>query len=205
MKDDATLLHRYVASHDEAAFAEFVQRRIGLVYSAALRQLAGDDHLARDAAQLVFIDAARKARALARHPLLTGWLYPATHHAAAKLVRGEQRRRFHENKVHTMNAPLVETAAAPDWERLRPLLDAALQELGEADRSAILLRFFENHSFGVVGRQLRLSEDAARKRVDDDLTFEARTRRLDSIYVELADEREPKRRTMTGAREAGRA
>lgn len=166
MTDDATLLHRYVAAHDEAAFAEFVQRRIGLVYSAALRQLAGDDHLARDASQLVFIDAARKARALARHPLLTGWLYTATHHAAAKLVRGEQRRRFHENKVHTMNAPLVETAAAPDWERLHPLLDAALQELGEADRSAILLRFFENHSFGVVGRQLRLSEDAARKRVD---------------------------------------
>src|SRR5688572_17457430 len=166
MTDDATLLHRYVAAHDEAAFAEFVQRRIGLVYSAALRQLAGDDHLARDAAQLVFIDAARKAWALARHPLLTGWLYTATHHAAAKLVRGEQRRRFHENKVHIMNAPLVETAAAPDWQRLRPLLDAALQELGEADRSAILLRFFENHSFGVVGRQLRLSEDAARKRVD---------------------------------------
>jgi RNA polymerase sigma factor (sigma-70 family) len=166
MKDDATLLHRYVASNDEAAFAEFVQRRIGFVYSAALRQLAGDDHLARDAAQLVFIDAARKARALAGHPLLTGWLYTATHHAAAKLVRGEQRRRFHENKVHTMNAPLVETAAAPDWERLRPLLDAALRELGEADRSAILLRFFENHSFSVVGRQLRLSEDAARKRVD---------------------------------------
>jgi RNA polymerase sigma factor (sigma-70 family) len=166
MTDDATLLHRYVAAHDEAAFAEFVQRRIGLVYSAALRQLAGDDHLARDAAQLVFIDAARKARALARHPLLTGWLYTATHHAAAKLLRGEQRRRFHENKVHTMNAPLVETAAAPDWERLRPLLDAALRELGDVDRSAILLRFFENHSFGVVGRQLRLSEDAARKRVD---------------------------------------
>ncbi|MGC4074475.1 MAG: sigma-70 family RNA polymerase sigma factor [Nibricoccus sp.] len=177
MTDDATLLHRYVTSHDEAAFAEFVQRRIGLVYSAALRQLAGDDHLARDAAQLVFIDAARKARALARHPLLTGWLYTATHHAAAKLVRSEQRRRFHENKVHTMNAPLVETAAAPDWERLRPLLDAALRELGETDRSAILLRFFENHSFSVVGRQLRLSEDAARKRVD---------RALEKLHAALA-------------------
>ena len=177
MTDDATLLHRYVAAHDEAAFAEFVQRRIGLVYSAALRQVAGDDHLARDAAQLVFIDAARKARALARHPLLTGWLYTATHHAAAKLVRGEQRRRFHENRVHTMNAPLVETAAAPDWERLRPLLDAALRELGDVDRCAILLRFFENHSFGVVGRQLRLSEDAARKRVH---------RALEKLHAALA-------------------
>lgn len=166
MPDDATLLHRYATTRDDAAFAEFVQRHVALVYSAALRQLAGDEHLARDATQLVFIAVARKARPLSIHPLLTGWLYTATHHAATKLVRGEQRRRAHEKNAHAMNTLSPTSSTAPTWEQLRPLLDTALRELSEPDRAAVLLRFFENRSFAEVGERLNLSDDTARKRVE---------------------------------------
>jgi hypothetical protein len=65
-----------------------------------------------------------------------------------------------------MNALSPGDAAASTREPMHPLLDAALCELSEVDRSAILLRFFENQTFSVVGKHLRLSEDAARKRVD---------------------------------------
>jgi TonB family protein len=56
--------------------------------------------------------------------------------------------------------------AALDWERVRPVLDEALAELGEQDRAAILLRYLEGHDFASVGAKLALTDNAARMRVD---------------------------------------
>lgn len=56
--------------------------------------------------------------------------------------------------------------AVPDWDRIRPVLDDALGELGAADREAIVLRFFEGRDYRTVGLRLALSENAARMRVE---------------------------------------
>jgi len=90
--EDSDLLRRYSAHGSEAAFAELVRRRIGLVYAVALRQTRGDRHRAEDATQAVFTDLARKAAALARRPVLVGWLHRSAQFAAAGLIRAEQRR-----------------------------------------------------------------------------------------------------------------
>ena len=57
--------------------------------------------------------------------------------------------------------------SAPDlfWEQMSPLLDEALASLGETDRQAVLLRFFENKSLAEVGSHLGTGEDTARKRI----------------------------------------
>jgi RNA polymerase sigma factor (sigma-70 family) len=165
MLDDAQLLSRYAKDRSEGAFAELVQRHISLVYTAALRQVGGDAHLAHDVTQEVFTDLARKARALADRPVLAGWLFTATRFAAAKQVRAARRRRAREQEAHAMNQ-IRPDSAEPDWERLRPVLDDVLAELGEADREAVLLRFFEGRAFATVGTRLLLTEDAARMRVD---------------------------------------
>src|SRR5690349_8581506 len=51
------------------------------------------------------------------------------------------------------------------WEAVSPLLDEAICQLGQDDRAAILLRFFEERDFRSVGQALGSSEDAARMRV----------------------------------------
>jgi len=51
------------------------------------------------------------------------------------------------------------------WTQIEPLLDEAMQSLDEADRSAILLRYFESKSLRQVGEALGATEDAAQKRV----------------------------------------
>lgn len=53
-----------------------------------------------------------------------------------------------------------------DWERLRPVLDEVMDELGDRDREVVLLRFFEGRPFAEIGVALQVSEDAARMRVD---------------------------------------
>ena len=164
MTPDSELLRRYAGTQSEEAFAELVRRHVNLVYSAALRQVNGDTHLAQDVAQTVFTDLARKASSLSRRETLSGWLYTSAHFAAAKITRTENRRRNHEEKF--MREPISETAPELDWEKLRPTLDEAMHELKEADREVILLRYFENHPFAEIGGQLGLNENAARMRVE---------------------------------------
>ena len=60
MIDDAELLRRYAEDRSEAAFAEFVGRHIGLVYSAAFRRTGNSSHRAAEIAQQVFLAAARR-------------------------------------------------------------------------------------------------------------------------------------------------
>ena len=164
MTPDSELLRRYAGTKSEEAFAELVQRHVNLVYSAALRQVNGDAHLAQDVAQIVFTDLARKAASLSRRETLTGWLYTSAHFAAAKIARTENRRRDREEIF--MREPISETAPELDWQKLRPTLDEVMHELKEADREAILLRYFENRAFAEIGGKLGLNENAARMRVE---------------------------------------
>ena len=52
------------------------------------------------------------------------------------------------------------------WAHIAPLLDAALAELNETDRNAVVLRFFYGKSLGEIGTTLGANEDAARMRVN---------------------------------------
>ena len=63
--DDLKLLKEYATRNSQEAFATLVQRHIGMVYSAALRQLR-DPHLAEEISQAVFIILAKKAGRTAR-------------------------------------------------------------------------------------------------------------------------------------------
>jgi RNA polymerase sigma factor (sigma-70 family) len=177
MTDDATLLRRYAQTRTEDAFAELVRRHLDAVYSAALRRVGGDVHLAEDVAQQVFVALARKAAVVAQHPVLTSWLHTATRHEAANAVRQERRRKRREQEAHIMQQVLEQGEAEPDWRQLAPVLDAAIDELAEEERVAILLRFMERQAFGQIGARLSLSEDAARMRV---------TRALEKLRARLS-------------------
>ena len=166
MQTDTTLLNDYVRNRSEAAFAELVRRHVNFVYAAALRQLNGDTHLAQDVAQAVFTDLARKAPALARHPVLTGWLFTSTRFAAVKQIRREQRRRAREQEAQLMPNDSATAGENVDWDRVRPVIDEALTELNDRDRQAVLLRCLQDLDYASLGAQLQLSDNAARMCVD---------------------------------------
>lgn len=166
MTPDCELLRRYAEAKSEEAFAELVERHLQLVYSAALRQVSGDAHLAQDVAQTVFTDLARKAGVLSQRQVLTGWLYTSTHYAAAKAVRAERRRLAREQEAYAMNEQLQTSTPDFDWEKLSPVLDQLMHQLKDSDRDIILMRYFENRPLADIGKAIGLSEDTARKRVD---------------------------------------
>ena len=161
---DHQLLRNFARERSESAFAELVARHLPLVYSAAMRQTGGDAYMAQDVAQQVFTDLARKALTLSENVVLAGWLHRATVFAARQILRGERRRQLREQQAAAMNTIEPEPENA-DWQRIRPLLDEALDHLNKTDRDALLLRFFEQRSFAQVGGSLGGTEEAARKRV----------------------------------------
>lgn len=166
MNEDAELLRRYAVDRSDPAFTALVQRHIGLVYATALRRLAGDRHLAEDVAQVVFSDLARKARTLQGRATIAGWLYVSTQHAAAAVVRKEQRRKAREIKSYTMSADESSAPLDAEWQKVRPVLDDAMTDLKEADREAIVLRFFQGRTCAEIAATLRVTDEAARKRID---------------------------------------
>jgi RNA polymerase sigma factor (sigma-70 family) len=159
---DSELLSDYLATGVESAFARLVERHIGFVYSAALR-IVVDPHLAQDVTQTTFAVLARDARHLIAHPALPAWLHRTASNHAAKLVRGEMRRRAREQEAHAMELQTDETE--PGWKQIAPLLDGAINQLPERDRTVIFLRFFGTKSAREIGTALRVSEEAAQKRV----------------------------------------
>jgi len=83
---------------------------------------------------------------------------------AATFTRTERRRLARERQAVQMNT--LNNDSTGSLTLIGPLLDDAISQLPQEDRTAILLRFFEKRDFRSVGETLGSSEDAARMRVN---------------------------------------
>ena len=161
MASDLELLRDYARNKSEEAFTELVSRHLNLVYWAALRQVRSPQ-LAEEVVQSAFIDLARQAHQLAANTILSAWLYQVTRRTAINVVRREARRQIREQIASELTAM---NATASDWTQVEGLLDDAMDALDETDRTAVLLRYFENKSLREVGEMLGASDNAAQKRI----------------------------------------
>jgi RNA polymerase sigma factor (sigma-70 family) len=119
--------------------------------------------LAEDVSQIVFIDLALKASGLPSDVSLGGWLHRHTCFLARKALRRELRLKARERRAIELH--LIDDCTRENLGEVSAVLDEAINDLGTEDRTAVLLRFFEQRDFQSVGRALGKSEDAARMRV----------------------------------------
>lgn len=156
------LLRKYAQDKDQQAFAELVRLHGDWVYSSARRRL-GDEHLAEDVTQAVFLLLAGRARRLGNYAYLAGWLFTTLCYCVKELKRHRSRQRLREQEVAKMRRE--EGPPEATWQEIAPVLDEALTRLPAKDRDAVLLRFYQQKPLAEVGIDLGVSEEAAKKRV----------------------------------------
>jgi RNA polymerase sigma factor (sigma-70 family) len=156
------LLREFAENDSETAFRQIVDQYVDLVFSTALRRLAGDRHSAEDATQIVFTDLARKAKSLPADVMLGGWLHRHCCFVVSNMRRADFRRATREKESVAMKNLRAEDA---NWSEVAPELDEAINTLQPEDRDALMLRFFERQDFKAIGEAIGGTENAAQKRV----------------------------------------
>jgi RNA polymerase sigma factor (sigma-70 family) len=148
--DDMELLRQYVAAQSESAFAALIARHTNLVYSVALRR-TGNPQLAEEVTQAVFVILAKKAASLDDKTILPGWLYRTAGYVSGHALKQELRRRQREQEAY-MRSTLDHAETENLWPQIAPLLEEAMLRLGQADRDALVLRFFEDQLSSIKAR-----------------------------------------------------
>jgi RNA polymerase sigma factor (sigma-70 family) len=162
-QDDNQLLQEFARHSSEAAFATLARRHVNLVYSAALRFTRNPNH-AEEISQAVFIILARKAGSLRPGTVISGWLYQTARLAAANFMKGEIRRQRREQEAYMQS--VLNEPDAQAWEHIGPQLEEAMGKLGETDRTAVVLRYFENKSAAQVAIAMNLTQETAQRRIN---------------------------------------
>jgi RNA polymerase sigma factor (sigma-70 family) len=166
--DDLTLLRRWCDDRTDDAFAELVRRHALPVRETCRRRLR-DVAAAEDAAQAVFLILARKAPGIVRsrwwsRPVIGDWLHRTAQHVCSNHDRQRRRRERHEREAAMTMAGASEPSTA-ELERIRERVDAALAALPARYRQPVVLHYLEGRARDEVARELGLSDEALKKRL----------------------------------------
>jgi len=179
--EDIRLMER-VGVGEEGAFEQLVERHQRLVIGTVGRMLgSGSD--AEDIAQQVFVRVWKNAKRYEPRAKFTTWLLKITRN----LVFNELRRRSRHPQVSLQSEsdeeerPLKDKQAiAPDASllehELQQAVDAAIANLPETQRMAVVLRRYEELSYEEIADALDQSVSAVKS-----LLFRARTELRESL------------------------
>jgi RNA polymerase sigma factor (sigma-70 family) len=167
---DRELLERFMATRDEAAFAELVGRHGALVLGVCRRTLRREQD-AEDAFQAAFLVLARKAGSIRKSESLSSWLVGVAWRSAARLrVELAERRRHERNSVVDRSPDRAITVSEeppdPSWREVQEALYEELARLPEKYRAPLVLCYLEGQAQCAAARQLGCSEGVLRGRLD---------------------------------------
>ncbi|MBS0202979.1 MAG: sigma-70 family RNA polymerase sigma factor [Planctomycetes bacterium] len=164
--NDHLLLNQYAASRSPETFVELVRRHTGLVYGTCLR-ITADTHDAEELTQECFFDLARQAAEI--RSSLVGWLHQAATHRSLNRIRGDRRRRTHEQAAiveREITLPKADEASSNiSWSEIAPLVDQALADLPEELRTPILMRYLEGATQADVAQSLGIHQSTVSRRL----------------------------------------
>jgi RNA polymerase sigma-70 factor (ECF subfamily) len=159
---EARRLSSAVAHGDEAAFRQLYDCYHRRLFCLALVLARGDELLAAETVQSVFITAAEKLRAVGSEPHLWNWLARVARQHLAKTWRRQKKDSL---VVGMAELPDCADGAAPD-SALEECLDAALRAMDVEDRRLIELFYFERLSHKEIAGPLGLTPKAVSSRLE---------------------------------------
>ena len=184
-ESDDALMYR-VASGDDRAFRQLVERHQDLVIGTIARMIGSAD--AEDLAQQVFLNVWKSAPRWRPEAKVTTWLLTI----AKRLVFNESRRRGRTRLIpqsqqadHEVPDP-PDSANGPDRHllegELHQAIEAALASLPEKERLAVVLRRYEEMPYEEIADVLSVSLPAVKS-----LLFRARNSLREKLTLYLGE------------------
>ncbi len=155
---DVHLIER-VRAGDRQAFSELVKKYQRQVLRLALR-LVGELETAEDVVQESFLKAYQKLNLFEGRSAFKSWLFQIAVNTAKNKLRSRRHDFVHIDKVNIAVAPLAETKL--ESLALSDVIKAAIAELPERQRMALVLRIFEDLSFKEVAEVMECPYDTAK-------------------------------------------
>jgi RNA polymerase sigma-70 factor (ECF subfamily) len=161
---DRVLLERLRAG-DESALEQIFNQLGGYVFSL-VRRVSGSAQAAEDLTQDVFTH-------LWLHPFdvdpergsIRTFLGVVAHRRAVDWVRSETRRRARNERAGQPDRPSADVSETAADRVAAENVRAALDQLSEVQRSAVVLAYFEGCSYREVARRLDIPEGTAKSRL----------------------------------------
>ncbi len=160
---EARRLVKSVRRGDSAAFQELYDLFHQRLFRFVLVLSRGDEQLAGDIVQSVFLTAAAKLRHIESQEHLWNWLARVTRQHLAKAQR--QQRHEHRTKLEMTDSLEGVVACKPDSEQ-EERLDAALQLIEPDDRRLIESFYFDGRSHAEIASALGLTAKAVSSRLE---------------------------------------
>jgi len=160
--DDA-LIHGILAGH-EAAFEVLYDRFRGRIYGFALKRLS-DPAEAEDVTQEVFLQVHRSLPSYQGRSALLTWMFGIAHNQVCRRFR---RKTPHMVSVDDAEALELQSEECPQDRQveaarvLRRCVDAAEQELSDAQKDIFYLKYAENRSNHEIADHLGKSTQAVK-------------------------------------------
>jgi RNA polymerase sigma-70 factor (ECF subfamily) len=160
-----------VARLDQSALAEIYRRHGGAVFGLS-RRVLGDEGLAEDITQEVFVRLWNEPQRFdATRGTLRSFLQRQSHSRSIERVRSEEARRRREDRTSALDATSVaelesEVLRSIDADRVR----AALDRLAPPEREAIIAAYFGGRSYREVAVALGVPEGTVKSRIRSGLS-----------------------------------
>ena len=157
-----------LAAGEPAALRQLHDRYAGLVFGLA-RRVLGDDAMAEDVAQEVFVAIWQEpGRFDPTRGSLRSWLGLLAHRRAVDRVRAEVRRAKGEHKLDGTELTAndqneVDEQLARAW--LAGRVQAALAQLPTEQREAVVLAYYGGRTYRQVAVELDIPEGTAKSRL----------------------------------------
>jgi RNA polymerase sigma-70 factor (ECF subfamily) len=157
---------RKAAAGDRAAFRELVLEHSHAMFRLAWR-LSSDESAAEDIVQEAFIKAWRKIGSFRMEASFKSWLHRITVNTAMDYLRKQSRRKKFETEEPEWE-PGLTSAEMPSHDTqidIRKQTEAAMMDLSEIERSALMLKHFEGHSINEIALILEITTGACKQAI----------------------------------------
>ncbi len=161
---EGTLLERFVAGRDEAAFAALVARH-GPMVLGVCRRVLRDGHEVDDAFQATFLVLVRRAGTIRDGELVGHWLHGVAHRVAVRARAQAARRHVRERTGTDQDRAEDDATGDGPSSDLRPVLDEELARLPDSLRAPVVLCYLGGLTHEQAALELRCPVGTVRSRM----------------------------------------